>query len=136
MGARAIIRRMTTTEASPARIFADARRMHEAALERMASGDIRDAAEKAWCATLRAIEGLVLARTAQEAGKSPDASRRLSEMADSDSSLGHLELQYFRRQARLHGECFYHEVCPMPGTERLIGETLDFILEAEAQAER
>ena len=110
--------------------------MHEAALERMASGDIRDAAEKAWCATLRAIEALVLARTGQEPRKSPDASRRLSEMADSDSSLGDLELQYFRRQARLHGECFYHEVCPMPGTERLIGETLDFIREAEARAGR
>ena len=105
-------------------------------MERMASGDIRDAAEKAWCATLRAIEALVLARTGREPGKSPDASRRLSEMADADSSLENMELRYFRRQARLHGECFYHEVCPMPGTERLIRETLDFILEAEAQAER
>ena len=47
----AIIRLVTTIEASPARIFADARRMHDAALERMAVGDIRDAAEKAWCAT-------------------------------------------------------------------------------------
>ena len=126
---------MTTTEASPAHIFADARRMHNAALERMAAGDIRDAAEKAWCATLRATEALVLERTGQEPGKSPDASRRLSEMADATPSLENMEMQYFRRQARLHGECFYHDVCPMPGTERLIRETISFIRGAEALAE-
>lgn len=131
----ATISPMTTTETSPTRIFADARRMLNAALERMGSGDIRDAAEKAWCATLRATEALVLARTGREPGKSPDASRRLSEMADADPSLGDLELQYFRRQARLHGECFYHELCPMPGTERFIRETLDFIRGAEALAQ-
>ena len=126
---------MTTIETSPSSIFADARRMHDAALERMAAGDIRDAAEKAWCATLRAVEALVLARTGQEPGRSPDASRRLSEMADEYPSFRDLESQYFRRQARLHGECFYHEVCPMPGTERLIRESHDFIRDAEVLVE-
>ena len=52
-----------TMTVTPAHIFADAVRMHEASLERMAAGDIRDAAEKAWCATLRATDALVLART-------------------------------------------------------------------------
>ena len=54
---------MTTTEASPHIIFDDARRMHSAALARMDDDDIRDAAEKAWCATLRAAEALILTRT-------------------------------------------------------------------------
>ena len=56
---------MTTTETNPDLIFADARRMHSSALNRMVAGDIRDAAEKAWCATFRATEALVLARTGQ-----------------------------------------------------------------------
>ena len=62
---------MTTTEASPSIIFDDARRMHGAALARMADDDIRDAAEKAWCATLRATEALVLARTGQPSHARP-----------------------------------------------------------------
>ena len=46
-----------------AEIFADAKSGHTAALERMAQGDLRDAAEKAWCATKRASDALILART-------------------------------------------------------------------------
>ena len=46
---------------TPQEIFADARAMHDSALEQLAAGDIRDAAEKAWCATKRATEALLLA---------------------------------------------------------------------------
>ena len=56
---------VTITETDPNLIFAYARRMHSSALDRMTAGDIRDAAEKALCATLRATEALVLARTGQ-----------------------------------------------------------------------
>ena len=68
---------MTTIEANAERIFADARHMRDAALERLAAGDLRDAAEKAWCATVRATEALVLIRTGQEPGTSTMAGRRL-----------------------------------------------------------
>ena len=37
-------------------IFADARAVHADALRLLAAGDIRDAAEKAWCATKRATD--------------------------------------------------------------------------------
>ena len=37
-------------------IFADVRAMHEAALERLDAGDVRDSAEKAWCTTRRATD--------------------------------------------------------------------------------
>ena len=46
-------RSMMATE-TPADILADACRMQEAALERLDAGDIRDDAEKFWCATKRA----------------------------------------------------------------------------------
>ena len=39
-------------------IFADAHEMYEASLERWDAGDVRDAAEKAWCATYRATGAL------------------------------------------------------------------------------
>ena len=68
---------MTTVEANAERIFADARLMRDAALTQMAAGDIRDAAEKAWRSTMRAVEALVLVRTGLEPGKSTAASRRL-----------------------------------------------------------
>ena len=42
--------------ARAAEILADARDMHAAALERLAADDIRDASDKAWCATKRACD--------------------------------------------------------------------------------
>ncbi len=126
---------MTTTETSPAHIFADARRMHDAVLERMASGDIRDAAEKAWCATVRAAEALVLARTGQEPTTSTAAGRRLRTISRADSALRNLRRIYIERQTILHGECFYHDDCEPDETEELIRETVQFIRGAEALAE-
>ena len=87
---------MTTVEANAERIFADARLMRDAALERMAAGDVRDAAEKAWCATVRATEALVLVRTGQEPGTSTMAGRRLQALSVSDQPLWELRTRYLR----------------------------------------
>ena len=56
---------MTTTYEVEA-LFADARSLYESALRQMDQGDIRDAAEKAWCATKRATDALLLARTGED----------------------------------------------------------------------
>ena len=125
---------MTTAEATPAHIFADARFMRDAALERMDAGDIRDAAEKAWCATVRATEALVMARTGQGPGTSTAAGRRLRSLSVNDPSLMDLRLRYADRQDVLHGECFYHDYCQPVVTERLIHETADYIQDAERLA--
>ncbi len=127
---------MTTVEANAARIFQDARRMADSALERMAAGDVRDAAEKAWCATVRATEALVLARTGQEPETSTAAGRRLSALTMDDPSLVNLRLRYSDRQRVLHGECFYHEYCQPVVTERLISETADYVRDAERLAQK
>ena len=126
---------MTTVEADAARIFADARLMRDAALERLAAGDIRDAAEKAWCATVRATEALVLVRTGQEPGTSTTAGRRLQAISTSDQSLRDMRRSYLERQGILHGECFYHDYCQPVVTEQLIRETSDYILDAERLAQ-
>ena len=61
-----------TMTADIARIFADARQVHTEALDRLAQGDVRDAAEKAWCAAKRATDALILARTSEEPERSTD----------------------------------------------------------------
>lgn len=126
---------MTTTETSPAGILADARRMHGAALERMAAGDIRDAAEKAWCATVRAAEVLVLARTGEKPSTSTAAGRKLRVISRADPALRELRHSYIERQTILHGECFYHDYCDPDETEDLIRGTLGFIRGAESVIE-
>ena len=49
-----------------AQIFRDARELQASAAERLDQGDIRDAAEKAWGATKRATDALILAGTGRE----------------------------------------------------------------------
>ena len=124
---------MTTAEATP--IFADARRMADAAAAQLAAGDVRDAAEKAWCATLRATEALVLARTGQESGTSTLAGRRLRALSVEDRSLWDLRTRYSDRQATLHGECFYHDYYDPQEIDLLVRQTPDYIQDAERLAQ-
>ena len=129
---------MTTASTAPdaARVFADARSMHGDALARLDAGDIRDAAEKAWCATKRAADGLILMRTGEEPLKSPVTSRVLNELASGDAGVEAILGRYYSRQAQLHGECFYLGLCePLATTERRIRETGAFIDDAERLAE-
>ena len=125
-----------TITADSARIFADAREMYAAALERLADDDIRDASEKAWCATRRATDALILARTGVEPEKSPDTTRGLDTLASQDTAMKPLVGRYFSRQGQLHGLCFYYGWCePLSETERRIRETIDYIQDAERLAD-
>ena len=128
---------MTTVEANAANIFSDARLMRDAALSQMAVGDIRDAAEKAWCATVRATEALVLVRTGQGPGTSTMAGRRLRSLSHKEPSLSDLRRTFFDRQVALHGECFYHDYYVPEEPEEIVGlvnETAEYIREAERLA--
>ena len=126
---------MTTIAATPADVFAGAARMHRSALDRLAAGDIRDAAEKAWCAAKRATDALILARTGSMPPKSPDTTRALLTLAGADPAVRSLRGRYFERQSFLHGDCFYTGLCePMDQTELLIRETADFIADARELA--
>lgn len=126
---------MTTTSADPTPIFADARGMYNAALQRMDSKDIRDAADKAWCAAKRATDGLILTRTGKLPPKSPDTTRSLLRLAQDHPEFRHLLGGYTTRRDVLHGDCFYTGLCePVDAIERLIRETADFIQDAETLA--
>ncbi len=113
-------------------IFADARGVHAEALRLLAGGDIRDAAEKAWCATKRATDALILARTGAEPEISSDTTRGLVRLEAEDRSISSLVGRYFSRQGRLHGACFYLGECEPPDeVERRIRQTVNYINDAE-----
>ena len=120
---------MVTTD-RVSEIFAEARAVHDESLRLLASGDIRDAAEKAWCATKRATDALILARTGTEPEQSPDTSRGLVRLAREDGALSPLIGRYFTRQGHLHGACFYMGECePADEVERRIRETTGYLSE-------
>ena len=122
---------MVTTDPVSA-IFTDARAVHAGALRLLAAGDIRDAAEKAWCAIKRATDALILARTGVEPVISSHTTKGLLELEAGDRSFSSLVGRYFSRQGRLHGACFYLGVCePADEVERRIRETADYIDKAE-----
>ena len=114
-------------------IFDDAKLMHREALERLAVGDIRDAAEKAWCATKRATDALILARTGEEPGPTAMTSDYLDNLARQNSDINSLLGRYYSRISQLHGLCFYVGHCN-DQTERRIRETAIYIEDAERLA--
>ena len=112
-------------------LFADARAMHDSALERLAAGDIRDSAEKAWCATKRATDALILARTGQEPETTGMTSTGIRLLGERNGAIENLVGRYYTRIGHLHGECFYDGRCASRDTERRIRETIDYIADAE-----
>ena len=121
---------MVATGHVPA-IFADARAVHADALRMLEAGDIRDAAEKAWCATKRATDALILARTGIEPEISSETTRGLATLAADDRAYRLLRRRYHSRQSALHGACFYLGDCePLTEVERRIRQTADYIRDA------
>jgi hypothetical protein len=115
---------------SPQAIFADARDVYAQAIERLDQGDTRDAAEKAWCATKRATDALLLARTGEEPGPTSDS---LDDLVASDPTSASLQGRYYSRLSQLHGACFYTGACNQH-TERRIRGTVQYIDDAERLA--
>ena len=116
-----------------AAIFADARQVHAQAVERLEQDDIRDAAEKAWCATKRATDALILARTGEEPATTAITSNELDALSRRNPAVKTLVGRYYSRISQLHGACFYNGICNSE-TERRIHETADYIRDAERLA--
>jgi len=124
---------LTTTAAIRDRVallFTDARQMQAQAIERLEAGDIRDAAEKAWCAAKRATDALILTLTEEEPVTSAATSDGLDNLARLRPATRSLQGRYYSRQSQLHGACFYDGRCNQE-TERRIRETAAYINDAE-----
>ena len=118
-------------------IFTDGRALQDDALEMLALGKVRNAAEKAWGATKRATDALVLAHTGEEPERSSESSSglRLLESLHPEIRRARLVRHYYTRQGHLHGDCFYAGLCePIDETERRIRETAGYIDDAERLA--
>ena len=124
----------TSTRDRVVELFADARQVHSQAIARLDAGHVRDAAEKAWCATKRATDALILALTGEEPVTTARTTDELDALADRDPEARTLLGRYFSRLGQLHGACFYDARCN-PQTERRIRETAAYIDDAQGLAE-
>ena len=91
---------MTTAPAQDriAALFTDAREVHAQALERLQHGDVRDAAEKAWCATKRATDALILSLSrADEPETTAMTTEGLLGLSRNSPNAETLVCRYFRR---------------------------------------
>ena len=128
---------MVTANEQISEIFADARTLYADALEMLEANKLRNAAEKAWGATKRATDALILARIGELPHASGRTSRRIFELKRRHQDLRRLAEQYDHRQRRLHGKCFYEGDCePEDAIVELIRETPDYIQAAEEAAGR
>ena len=112
-------------------IFADARAVHADALRLLEAGDISDAAEKAWRATKRATDALILARTGLDPIISSDTPRGLARLATNDYAVRPLRKRYHVTLGYLYETCFSLGICePIDEVECLIRQTADYIGDA------
>ena len=118
-------------------IFADAHLLHEQALVMLDQGDMRDAAEKAWCATQRATDALILARTGRMVTHSTLTSAGLKELSRDFPDVKSLNLnaRYYHVQGSLHGHCFYMGIFDPEEDEALIRRVGQYIDDAEGLAQ-
>ena len=124
---------MTTGTDRIEAILQDAREIQASAVACLDQRDIRDAAEKAWRATKRATEALVLARTGKKPEGTPEtgAALRLLESMDEAVREAHLVARYYTRWGQLHRECGHSGLCdPREDTERRVRDTAGYIEDA------
>ena len=113
---------MTTKTNRIEEIFRDARELQADALEMLDQGKIRNSAEKAWGATKRATDALVLAREGEEPQSGGQARRALLRLSAGDQVMVTLQ---GTRARMLHVNCFYDGNCePEEGMAGLIRSSI------------
>ena len=112
-------------------LIADAWSLHADALEMLAQGRIRNAAEKAWGATKRATDALILERTGREPKRTSQTSGGLKALSRQNAEFRELRARYIDRVAKLHANCFYNGICePANIITGLILDTAGYISDA------
>ena len=110
-------------------LIKDAEDLLSKAIEEM-DIDVRDAAEKAWGATLRASNALILERTGKVPERTPETSVELHRLCATEAKIEGIKLcdRYHTRSDYLHGQCFYEGICrPIEEVKRRILETREYI---------
>lgn len=110
-------------------LLEDAERLVKRAIEEM-EVDLRDAAEKAWVATLQATNALILERTGKVPERTPETSVELHRLCAEEPEVEGMKLveRYHTRSDYLHGQCFYMGICiPTEAVKRRIRETREYV---------
>ena len=116
-------------------IFADARAVQASDLERLSAGDVLDAAEKAWCATKRATEALLLAVSGEIPPTTVGVSSGLRGMGRENEAARSLRDRFGVTVRFLHHDCFYNGHCePQEDTEQLIRDVSKYVEDAKKLA--
>ena len=116
-------------------VFQDAWALYEDAIEDLSHGKLRNAAEKAWGATKRAADALILAWTGEGPELSARTTRGLHSLVSQDANIETLIGRYHTRASYLHGQCFYNGMCEPSGeVERRIRKTDNYISGAQGLA--
>ena len=92
--------------------------------------DIRNAAEKAWAATVRATDALVLAKTGTKPKVMSERRRKLGELILKEPEIDEAKIwdRFHSRSDVLHSSCFYEGICePKELIKKKIVETRDYI---------
>ena len=122
---------MATTTDRVTELFSDAQALYIDALEMLAQDRLRNAAEKAWGATKRSTDAMVLARTGQEPQSAGQARRALLQLSSNGPAFQTFQGQYSTRALLLHINCFYDGNCePEAEMSALIRATDSYIQEA------
>ena len=122
---------MATTTDRVSELFADAHELYADALEMLAQGRLRNAAEKAWGATKRSADAMVLARTGDEPQSAGQARRALLRLSSNGPAFETFQGQYSTRSLLLHINCFYDGNCePEAEMTALIRATDSYIQDA------
>ena len=122
---------MATTTDRVSELFADARTLYADALEMLEQYRLRNAAEKAWGATKRSTDAMVLARTGQEPQSAGQARRALLRMSSDGQAFETFQGQYSIRSLLLHLNCICDGNCePEPEMMALIRATDSYIQDA------
>ena len=122
---------MATTTDRVSELFADARTLYADALEMLEQDRLRNAAEKAWGATKRSTDAMVLARTGQEPQSAGQARRAMLRLNNIGPEFLAFHGLYSIRSELLHVNCFYDGNCePEPEMMALIRATDSYIQDA------
>ena len=122
---------MTTTTDRVTELFADAQSLYDDALAMLELGKLRNAAEKAWGATKRSTDAMVLARTGDEPQSAGQAHSALLRMRNDGAELVTFHGQYSTRSGLLHINCFYDGNCePEEEMTALVRATDSYIEDA------
>ena len=126
---------MSTPNERVTELFEDAQVLYVDALEMLAMDRLRNAAEKAWGATKRATDAMVLARTGQEPQSAGQARRTLLRLSSEGPAFETFQGQYSTRSLLLHINCFYDGNCePEAEMTALVQDTDSYIRDARSLA--